>query len=180
MDTGLFIIRVVVGLTLAAHGVQKLFGWLDGPGIRSTGHEFARLGYRRPVFFAVMAGAAETGGGVLLTLGLLVPFASAAIVGAMLSALLAAHLKNGFWIYNQGFEYTFVLAAVSAGLAFTGAGALSLDALLGFTRFGDTRWAVVAVAVGALAALAAEVYRRRGVAANQRLDEVSPGPRRAA
>ena len=60
---------------------------------------------------------------MLLALGLLVPFAGAAIVGAMLSALLAAHLKNGFWIYNDGFEYTLVLAAVSAGLAFTGAGA---------------------------------------------------------
>jgi putative oxidoreductase len=63
-------------------------------------------------------------------------------VGATLSALLAVQLKNGFWIYNQGFEYTFVLAAVSAGLALTGAGGLSLDALLGYTRFGDTRWAV--------------------------------------
>ena len=180
MDAGLFIIRVVVGLTLAAHGGQKLFGWLDGPGITSTAREFAGLGYRRPVFFAVMAGAAETGGGVLMTLGLLVPFASAAIVGAMLSASLAGHLKNGFWIYKQGFEYMLVLAAVSAGLAFTGAGALSLDALFGLTRFGDARWAVVAVAVGVLAALATEVYRRHCVAAHQRLDDVRPGPRRAA
>src|ERR1700704_3642912 len=143
MDTGLFIIRVVVGLTLAAHGVQMLFGWFDGPGIKSSAQGFARLGYRPSVVFAVLAGAAEAGGGLLLALGLLVSLATAAIVGAMLSALLATHLKNGFWIYNQGFEYTFVLAAVSAGLAFTGAGALSLDALLGFTRFGDTRWAVL-------------------------------------
>jgi putative oxidoreductase len=66
MDAGLFIIRVVVGLTLAAHGVQKLFGWLDGPGIRSTARGFAGIGYRPPVFFAAMAGAAETGGGVLM------------------------------------------------------------------------------------------------------------------
>jgi putative oxidoreductase len=44
MDTGLLIIRVVVGLIVAAHGVQKLFGWLDGPGIKSTASDFARLG----------------------------------------------------------------------------------------------------------------------------------------
>ena len=58
MDTGLLIIRVVVGLTLAAHGVQKLFGWLDGPGIKSSAREFARLGYRPPMVFAVLAGLA--------------------------------------------------------------------------------------------------------------------------
>jgi putative oxidoreductase len=110
----------------------------------------------------------------------LVPFASAAIVGAMLSALLAAHLKNGFWIYNDGFEYTLVLAAVSAGLAFTGAGALGLDALFGSGGFGGGLWARAAVAIGVLAALATELYRRRGFAANQRLDEVRPGPSRAA
>jgi putative oxidoreductase len=180
MDSGLFIIRVVVGLTVAAHGVQKLFGWFGGPGIKRSAVEFARLGYRPSVVFAVLAGAAEAGGGVLFTLGLLMPLATAAIVSAMLSALLATHLKNGFWIYNQGIEYTLVLAVVSAGLAFTGAGALSLDALLGSRSSGGAFWAVLAVAAGVLVALATELYRRRGVATNQQLHEVSRGPRRAA
>jgi putative oxidoreductase len=47
MAMGLLIVRVVVGLALAAHGVQKLFGWFDGPGISSTAKDFARLGYRQ-------------------------------------------------------------------------------------------------------------------------------------
>ena len=32
MDTGLLIARVVVGLVMAAHGSQKLFGWFGGSG----------------------------------------------------------------------------------------------------------------------------------------------------
>ena len=36
MNTGLLILRVVLGLTLAAHGGQKLFGWFGGPGLKGT------------------------------------------------------------------------------------------------------------------------------------------------
>jgi uncharacterized membrane protein YphA (DoxX/SURF4 family) len=46
MDLGLLILRVVVGLTLAAHGSQKLFGWFGGHGLAGTGSFLEQLGFR--------------------------------------------------------------------------------------------------------------------------------------
>jgi len=34
-----------VGLTLAAHGTQKLFGWFGGPGLNTTGQFFTVLNF---------------------------------------------------------------------------------------------------------------------------------------
>jgi hypothetical protein len=33
------------GLTLAAHGVQKLFAWFGGPGLDATGQFFETIGF---------------------------------------------------------------------------------------------------------------------------------------
>ena len=40
MNTGLLILRIVVGAALVGHGSQKLFGWFGGHGPRSTGAFF--------------------------------------------------------------------------------------------------------------------------------------------
>ena len=34
---GLLLARVVIGLVMAAHGAQKLFGWFGGYGLNKTG-----------------------------------------------------------------------------------------------------------------------------------------------
>ncbi|HEX2865020.1 MAG TPA: DoxX family membrane protein, partial [Deinococcales bacterium] len=36
LDLALLAIRIVVGLILAAHGAQKLFGWFGGHGLKGT------------------------------------------------------------------------------------------------------------------------------------------------
>jgi putative oxidoreductase len=120
MTLGLLIIRVIAGLTMAAHGGQKLFGWFDGPGRRGTAGMMDNLGYREPAIMASVAGLAELAGGLGLALGFLTPFAAIAIVVVMLNATFAVHLKNGFWNTASGYEYPLVMSAVAVGIAATG------------------------------------------------------------
>ena len=90
MNTGLLILRIVVGVALVGHGTQKLFGWFGGHGPRTTGAFFEMLGYRPGTFFAVIAGLSEAAGGALLAVGGLTPLAGAAVVGVMLNAAYAS------------------------------------------------------------------------------------------
>src|ERR1700757_831183 len=94
---GLLIARLVLGLGLAAHGAQKLFGWFGGYGLKGTGGYFEQLGFRPGVPFAVAAGLSEFWGGVLWGLGSFTPFGAAPVLSAMLVAIVSVHLKNGFF-----------------------------------------------------------------------------------
>ncbi len=147
MDTGLLILRLVVGLTLAAHGAQKLFGWFGGYGLSGTGQFLEQLGFRPGRIYAAQAGAAEFFGGLALAAGLATPAAAAAIIGVMLVAAVTVHLKNGFFAPSGGYEYLLVLSTAALALALTGAGSFSLDALLGISRPGLT-WGVLALGAG--------------------------------
>jgi putative oxidoreductase len=148
MEIGLLLLRLTAGLTLAAHGAQKLFGWFGGPGLEATGQLFEMLGFLPGRCQALMAGLAETGGGLLLALGLLTPIGAAVICSVMLVAM-AVHIKQGFFAQNGGYEYTIVLAVAALSVAFTGPGPLSLDALLG-NHFSGTFWGIAALLVGVL------------------------------
>ena len=146
MEFGLLIIRLVVGLTLAAHGAQKLFGMFGGYGIAGTGGFFESIGFRPGKVIATMAG------GLALALGLLTPFAAAAIVAAMIVAIWGVHLEKGFFLENDGYESPLVIGAVAAAVAFTGPGQLSLDQMLGLSLAG-AKWGLIALSLGVLGAL---------------------------
>jgi putative oxidoreductase len=128
VDAGLLLLRLAVGLTMAAHGVQKLFGWFGGPGLDGTEQFFSFLGYPSGRTMALIAGLSETLGGLGLALGLLSPLAAAAVVGTMLNALVSAHWDAGF--FGDGIEYPMVLGVAAAALALTGPGRWSVDATL--------------------------------------------------
>jgi len=147
MDIGLLLLRLTVGLTLAAHGGQKLFGWFGGPGLDAIGAILSRLGFQPGRRHALLAGLVETGGGLLLALGFLTPLAAALVFSVMLVAAVSAHIKQGFFVTSGGYEYTLVLGVAGLTAAFTGPGALSLDALLGYS-IGGTLWGVAALFVG--------------------------------
>ncbi len=148
MSIGLLILRLVVGLGLAAHGAQKLLGWFGGYGIAGTAQFLEQqLGFRPGRLFAVQAGLAEMFGGLFLAAGFLTPAAAAALVAVMLVAAVSVHLKGGFFLQNGGYEYTLVLGAAALALAFMGPGAISLDRALGIAWSGE-KWGLGALAAG--------------------------------
>jgi putative oxidoreductase len=159
MDIGLLLLRLTVGLTLAAHGTQKLFGWFGGPGLNATGQFFEMIGFLPGRRQALLAGLAETGGGLLLAVGLVTPVAAAIVFSVMLVAAVSVHIKKGFFITNGGYEYTLVLGVSGLTLAFTGPGSLSFDALLGYSRSGAF-WGLAALLVGVLGGIVPLVQRR--------------------
>ncbi len=167
MSIGLLILRLVVGLTLAAHGAQKLFGWFGGYGLTGTGGFLAQLGFVPGRRHALFAGLAETGAGLLLALGLATPLASAIALAVMIVAGVSAHAKKGFFAHNGGYEYTLILGIAALSLAFTGAGPLSLDAQLG-DRLAGAGWGLAALVLG-LAGATLQLARRQ-VPAAQKVD----------
>lgn len=128
---GLLVIRVVIGVLFVAHGAQKLFGWFGGYGPKGTGGWMESVGIKPGVLMAMLAGLAELLGGALFAVGLLTPLAAVLIALTMLGAIAKVHGKNGLWATANGYEYNAVLIAAAIGIALTGAGDYSLDALFG-------------------------------------------------
>jgi putative oxidoreductase len=115
----------------AAHGAQKLFGSFGGPGLKGTAAFFDQLGIRPGRPMAILAGLAEFAGGILVAVGLLTPLVAVALIAVMAVAVLKVHLKNGFFAQNGGYEFNLALAGMALTLLLAGAGALSLDSVLG-------------------------------------------------
>jgi putative oxidoreductase len=164
MQIGLLALHVVTGTVLAAHGSQKLFGWFGGFGIRGTAGYMESIGLRHGALMAAAAGSSELAGGLLFAVGLLTPAAAALIAATMLVAARTDHRGKGFWIYAGGAEYVFTTAVIALALAFNGAGAWSLDAVVGWDVAGlwwgiGSLFAAVLSAGGVLA-----VFRERAEA----------------
>ncbi len=157
MDTGLLIARLILGLSLGAHGAQKLFGWFGGYGLKRTGGFFESLGFRPGALFALAAGLGELGGGLLTAAGFFGPVGPALIILVLLVAIFTVHWTHGFFAQSNGIELPLACVAAALGLAFAGTGAYSLDGLFGLATLSQpaAAWIAIAVAVGlALANLA--------------------------
>ncbi|MCY0929550.1 DoxX family membrane protein [Streptomyces sp. H27-H1] len=149
-DAGLLLLRVVLGLTMAGHGTQKLFGWFGGGGLDGTGQFFTASGYPAGDAMAVLAGLTETLGGLGLVLGLLTPLAGAALVGTMINAI-AVHGAGSFFA-PKGIEYELLLTAGAAALALTGPGRYAADRFLPVLRGHRLAHGALAVGLGVVSA----------------------------
>jgi len=159
-DLGILLFRVIIGLAMAAHGTQKLFGWFGGYGLNGTGQFMESLGFRPGLTFAVMSGAGEFVGGLLVALGFLGPLGPALIIAVMLVAILTVHVRNGFFAANNGWELPALYIAGALGAAFTSSSLLTLDSLLGISLFHSAAATWIFVVLGAIAGLLTLVVRR--------------------
>jgi putative oxidoreductase len=119
------LLRVVVGITFAAHGYNKFFG---GGKIPGTARWFDSMGMKpNGTIHAYVSAVTELGAGLLLALGLLTPLAGAGMVGIMVVAAYTVNRPNGFFSANHGWEYNLVLATVGVAVATMGPGKYSVD-----------------------------------------------------
>lgn len=140
LDLGLLLIRVVLGVILFAHGLQKLTGWWGGAGIGGFETVLGGLGFDYAPQLAYAVPITEVVAGAMLVLGLLTPVAAAAAVAVLINAWAAVQARDaGFQFFasqngGQGVELETMLLAAAAGLGLTGAGKISLDANRSWTR----------------------------------------------
>jgi putative oxidoreductase len=167
MDTALLLARLLFGLGLAGHSVQKLFGWFRGPGIAGAAAIFETLGFRPGRFFATASALTELAGAALIVLGLLGPVGPALMVLIMLVAC-AAVAANGYFAIHNGCEPAALYGMGGVLLAFTGPGRYSLDQLLGLMWLSSEQTAWIALGAALAAALVNIAARRRPHAANTR------------
>ena len=132
IDTGLAILRTVIGIIFIAHGGQKLFVY----GLEGVTGAFGQMGVPFPAIMGPFVALVELLGGGALVVGLLTRLAALGLGITMLVAIVLVHWKAGFFLPN-GYEFALSLLGASTLLTLTGAGNLSLDALI--SRLGEAR-----------------------------------------
>lgn len=161
LDLGFLVARVLIGLLMAAHGAQKLFGWFGGHGLQATGEFFGQLGFRPARLVAIAAALGEFTSGLLIALGLFGPVGPALMLAVMVVAALSVHWRNGLFATSNGIELPLLYSIAALRFALTGPGRYSLDAALGLQWTWTPRVIWIALAAGVLGAIMNLVVRRR-------------------
>jgi putative oxidoreductase len=152
MAYGLLLLRVVTGGIVLAHGLQKTFGWWNGPGPKGVRGWLASLGFRFSALLALLLILAEDGG-LLFALGFVTPLAALMIVSSQFVAIMTVHWKNGPWNSGGGYEYNTLLIASATAVAATGPGRFSIDRWIGWDdNISGLWWGVGVLVVGLLSA----------------------------
>ena len=134
MDTialALLLLQLGIGLTFAAHGAQKVFGWWNGPGLAGWQGAMERMGYRPARLFALVSALIELVGGLLLAAGFLTPIVAAVLVAQTVVIIGQVHWSNGFFSTRSGFEFPMVLGIGAAALGLASPTPISVDAFIG-------------------------------------------------
>jgi Predicted membrane protein len=161
LSIGLLLVRVVIGLLMAGHGAQKLFGWFGGYGLSGTGQFFDQIGFRPGPAFAAAASISEIASGLLVAFGFLGPIGPALMVSVMIVAAITVHWEHGLFAMNNGIEMPLLYGAAAFGLALTGFGQYSLDAQLGIAGRWSAEGTWIVLALGIVGGFANLALRRR-------------------
>src|SRR5947207_5560363 len=161
VNLSLLVLRVALGVVFLAHGINHVF---RGGKIPGTARWFESLGMKPGVLHAWLASLTELGAGALLVLGLLTPIAAAGVMGTLLVALITNHWRNGFFIFNkgEGYEYVLMIVCMSLALGTIGAGRYSLDDKLSYPIAPGSRAGFLITAIlgiGSAVALVALFWR---------------------
>jgi putative oxidoreductase len=160
MGIGLLIARLVIGLLMAAHGAQKMFGWFGGHGLGATGEFFVQLGFRQGRTFAAMAAGTEIVSGLLIALGLLGPIGPALMLSVMIVAAITVHWQHGLFAMSNGIELPLLYGVAGIGLATTGFGRYSMDAVLGIASLFPAGFTWIALGLAVIGGVGNLAIRR--------------------
>ncbi len=160
LDLAFLFARVLIGLLIAAHGAQKLFGWFGGHGLRATGEFFGQLGFQPAWLFATAAAISELAGGLLIALGLFGPLGPAIVLGVMVVAAISVHWRNGLFAATNGIELPLLYSIAAVRFALTGPGRYSFDAVLGLQWTWSSTLIGIAIAAGIVGGLVNLSLRR--------------------
>jgi putative oxidoreductase len=152
IDLSLLILQLGIGLTFAAHGAQKVFGWWGGPGLTGWQGAMERMGFRPARLFALVSALAELVGGLFLAVGFLTPLVAAVLVAQTVVIIGQVHLSNGFFNARSGIEFPLLLGIGAAAVGLGGPSGISVDAALGLAL--DPTARVALLALGLVAGLA--------------------------
>jgi putative oxidoreductase len=148
VETARLLLRGVIGVAMVAHGIRH------GRTLAGTARWFGGIGFRHPELQARTSAVVEVAAGAALLAGAATPLAASAVVGTMAVAARTVHLRNGYFVMNEGYEYVLALSAAAAATAALGPGRISVDHLVRADRFSGARAAAFAVAAGLAAATA--------------------------
>lgn len=129
-DHIILFLRVIAGVIIFPYGMQKLFGWFGGPGIKGSLEQLAARKIPAPIAWLVIIG--QSFGSIALLTGFGGRVAAAGVFIIFMGALIT-HSSDG-WTMNwfgkkkgEGIEYFVLLLSILLVIIIKGSGALSID-----------------------------------------------------
>ena len=159
-DVASVIARAALGMSIAAHGAQKLFGWFEGPGPDGTAQFMKHLGFEPPEQFARLSSASEIAAGVLIATGALGPVGPMLLTSVMTTAAGSVHISNGYFNDKKGIELNAIYAIAALLLAVNDYGRISFDHVTGLRGRTSSLLGVAGVAAGVAAGIYVLSQRR--------------------
>lgn len=108
VSMSLLLIRIMLGITMALHGIQKFMNLSD------TTDFFVSLGL--PSFMPIIIALIEVVGGIFMIIGLLVPLVSLGFIAILGAAIFMLKSTSGF-VNGYELELLLIVMSIASGYA---------------------------------------------------------------